>query len=334
MKKSLLLMFALLVLVNVACDQRSREAVPESVKKEIALLPDESIMVMYGDAQKISQSALATDIISRFEGEFRKEMSDSDFVRFKEATGFDPKKDFHSILVGAHEGGSAHENAAVIIHGNFDEQRIVAFIQDEIAKEGKAVQWREETIAGRKVYFGERRPDFGACFVDGSTLYIGKREWLTEVLEGKATPAVPQAFAAGEKSLRYGDQFWISVALDDEAMQNRKAIRELREHFPRVEAVQELVFSARADEGVTFEGRVQCDNEEDSKLVVDLMRGGLAAAKLQVSKDRAAVDALNSIKIDQKGNDALVHGELTKKFFDTLREQKLLFWGEMGGKHI
>lgn len=334
MKKSLLLMFALLVLVNVACDRGSREAVPESVKKEVALLPDESVMVMYGDAQKISQSALAADIISRFEGEFRKEMSDSDFVRFKAATGFDPKKDFHSILVGADEGGPEQENAAVIIHGKFDEQRIVTFMKDEIARHGKEVQWREETIAGRKVYFGERRPDFGACFVDGSTLYVGKREWLAEVLEGKTTPAVPQAFAAGEKSLRYGSQFWMSVAVDAEAMQGRKAMRELREHFPKVEAVKELVFSARADEGVVFEGRVQCDNKEDSKLVVDLMRGGLAAAKLQVSKDRAAVDALNSIKIDQKGNEALVHGELTKKFFDTLREQKLLFWGDLRGKHI
>ncbi len=333
MKKSLLL-FAVMLATVVACDRSERGAVSKAVRDEVALLPDESAMVMYGDVQKISQSELATDIIARVENEMRREMNDSDFVRFKEATGFDPKKDFHSILVGAKEGERNGESAAVIIHGQFDEQRIVAFIKDEASKHEKNMPWQEETIAGRQVYFGERRRDFGVCFVNASTLYLGKRDWLTEVLEGKTTPALPQAFTAAEKSLRYAEQFWLSLALDAEQMGGHSLGRELRENFPKFEAVKDAVFSARAGQGVEFEGRVQCDNEENSKLMVDLLKGGLAAAKLQVSNDRAAVDALNSIKIDHKGDQVLVHGELTKKFFDTLREQKLFLWGDFRGKHI
>ncbi len=330
MKKNILLL-GLLLLSSVACDQASRESVPDKVRAEVALLPDESAMVMYGDVQKISQSALASDIISHFESELHREMSDSEFVKFKEATGFDPKRDLHSVLLGAEEGARRDENAAIIVHGQFDAPRIVAYIKEQAAAREHEPRWQEETIAGHQVYFGERRENFGVCFANANTIYLGRRDWLTEVLEGKTTPAMPQAFLAAEKSLRYGEQFWLGFAIDPAS---QDFARELREKFPKFEAVKDVVFSARAAEGVEFEGLVQCDNEEDSKLIVDLLKGGLAAAKLQVSNDRNAVDALNSIKIESKGKEVLLQGELTKKYFDSLREQKLLFWGDLGRKHI
>lgn len=330
MKKSFLLL-AIALFAVVACDQASRESVPDKVRSEVALLPDESAMVMYGDVQKISQSALASDIISHFESELHHEMGDSEFVKFKEATGFDPKRDLHSVLVGAKEGARHDENAAIIVHGQFDEQRIVSYLKDLAAKHEREPRWQEETIAGHQVYFGERRENFGVCFANANTIYLGKRDWLTEVLESKASPAMPKAFLAAEKSLRYSEQFWIGFAVDPAS---QEFARELREKFPKFEAVQDVAFSARAAEGVEFEGRIQCSNEEDGKLMVDLLKGGLAAAKLQVSNDRNAVDALNSIKIESKGKHVLLQGELTKKYFDSLREQKLLFWGDLGRKHI
>ncbi len=330
MKKNLLLL-GLLLLFSLACDQAARESVPDKVRTEVALLPDESAMVMYGDVQKISQSALAADIIARFESELQRGMSDDEFAKFKEATGFDPKRDLHTVLVGAKNGEHNGENAAVIVHGQFDEQRIVAFLKEQAAKHEHEARWQEETISGHQVYFGERRENFGVCFASANTIYLGRRDWLTEVLEGKASPAMPQAFLAAEKSLRYGEQFWLGFAVDPAS---QDFARELREKFPKFEAVKDVAFSARAGEGVEFEGRVQCDNEENSKLMVDLLKGGLAAAKLQISNDRNAVDALNSIKIEHKGAQVLLQGELTKKYFDSLREQKLLFWGDLGRKHI
>lgn len=330
MKKNILLLGLLLVFC-LACDQGARESVPDKIRSEVALLPDESAMVIYGDVQRISQSALAADVIAHFEGELQREMSDSDFVKFKEATGFDPKRDLHTVLVGAKEGKRNGENAAIIVHGQFDAPRIVAYIKEELAQHERELPWQEENIAGHQVYFGERRENFGICFANANTIYLGRKDWLTEVLEGRATPALPQAFLAAEKSLRYGEQFWLGLAIDPAS---QDFARELREKFPKSEAVKDVAFSARAGEGVEFEGRVQCDNEENSMLIVDLLKGGLAAAKLQVSKDRNAVDALNSIKITSKGNEVLLQGELTKKYFDSLREQKLLFWGDFGRKHI
>jgi hypothetical protein len=318
----------LLLVTALACERRGKIAVQDATRQDALLLPADVNTVMYCDVRNVVQSPLAQDILQQIENHMRKEMSHEKYEEFKSATGFEPKRDLHSVLAGARQVGSHDENFHAILHGQFDEQKMVAFVKQKIDSARHEIPWQEETIAGHRVYFSPKRERSGLCFVNNNTVYVGGRDWLAQALEGKKSGEVPKAFSALENRIRYGDQLWVAVSVDTGLQAEPAFARELRENFPKLESLESLVFSAHVTEGVEFEGQLQCRNSEDSKLMVDLMRGALAAAKLQVSKDRTAVDALNSIKVDQKGERALLRGELTPKFFDTLRAQKLFIWGD------
>ena len=191
---------------------------------------------------------------------------------------------------------------------------------------------QEETVGTHTIYTSAKGRDNRAwCFADANTLYAGDRDWIVALLQGEKpeTRGVPANMLAElEKKVSYGDQFWFAVEITEDMKKAGHVPEELRQQFPKFEDVNAVAFSARVEKGVTFAGEIDCGKAETSKLLVDLMRGGLAAAKLSVAEDRPAVDALNSINIDQKDHKTVVRGELSEDFFKKLREQKLFIWDE------
>ena len=98
--------------------------------------------------------------------------------------------------------------------------------------------------------------------------------------------------------------------------------------MPAFERVESVVFSAKANGAVDFNGMLLCDSNESGQVMVDLMKGALAAAKLAVSNERTKVDELNKIKVFQEGKVAVLQGELTDEFFKTLQESQFHKWNE------
>jgi len=319
----LLLFFGVL-----GCGRENNTAVPEAVRTDARLLPAGVNALMYCDVQNVVHSALAQEVLQQVENRMREEMSHERYEEFKRATGFDPQRDVHSVLIGARHQRQHDENFYAIVHGQFDEQRMIAFIKQKMDSTRHEIRWQEETLAGHRIYINPRKGELALSFVSNNTIYAGNRDWLAEVLSGKNSGKLPGVFVALEKKIRFGDQAWMAVSLDTAMAVEPAFVHELRENFPKLESVKNAVFSAHVSDGVKFEGQLECKNAEDSKLMVDLMRGVLAAAKLRVAEDRAAVDALNSITVEQQSDKAQVHGELTSKFFDTLRARKLFVWGD------
>ena len=320
------IIWLLLFAFTLGCQREGKIALQDAVRQEAQLLPADVNTIMYCDVRNVVQTPLAQDMVQQIEGHMREEMSHERFEEFKNATGFDPKRDLHSILAGARGG---REEFYAIVHGQFDEQKITAYVRQRIEESRHEIPWQEETIAGHRVYFNSKRDREGWCFASANTVYFGSREWLTQVLAGSKSGETPKVLTALENDIRFGDQLWIALSTDTALHAEPAAFaRRLRENFPKFETVESLVFSAHFSSGVEFEGKLQCKSAEDSKLMVDLMRGVLAAAKLQASQDRTAVDALNSIAIDQKAEQAFLHGDLSSKFFETLRAEKLFIWGD------
>ena len=329
--RKLLIPFSLMILASLACERETRVEIPSATYQDLALLHPESSVIAYFDFTKTSQSPLAKEVRSRLERHLKNESHDQDYEEFKQATGFDPERDFHSVLVGASAGPDSEKSLRAIVHGQFDEDRITDFVRQRFEQEKRELPWQEEDIDGHTLYTSVKKPEQGLCFADTNTLYLGDRQWIISILTG--TPAesrtiAPELLASLEKNIRYGDQFWVEVDLTRGLKSTRPFSTALQHSFPRIEELNLMAFSARVTAGVEFEGRINCENDETCKLLVDLMKGALAAAKLRVSRDRPAVDALNRIKIERHGDKAVMHGKLDEKFFDMVREQKLFFWDE------
>ena len=332
--KKLSLLFSLLLVFSLGCGEKTRVEVPDTARQDAKLMPAETNALMYCDFSQIAKSPQADRILAQIEQRLQNEVEHEEYQNFKEATGFDPRKDFHSMLAGALEGKDEDRNWYAVIHGRFDEQRLTSYLKEQVEKKGREIPWQEEIVAGHRVYASNKRPHFGLCFLNESTIYLGNREWIAEVLETKTSGEIPKIFTSAENTVRYGDQFWVKAEVAALHEKQEPFSHDLHRAFPKFDAVEDVVFSAHVSEGMQFEGQILCDNAQDSKLLVDMLKGALAAAKLQVSNDRTAVDALNGVKINHQGNKALVQGELTEKFFETLRTRKLFIWREHGHEVI
>lgn len=321
----------LAMLVSLAC-QRGQTELASAARADLQRLPAASHMVFYCDVDKVTHSPLAEEVLQQLEKHMQREVHDRDFAEFKAATGFDPRRDVHTVLVGAAPLPDSARRFGAIVRGRFDEQRLRDYVKQKAAEEHAESPWREETVGAYTLYIPhEKDGDMAFCFADSTTLYVGERAWLTALLQNEKPESrgiKPAMLAALQRKLRYGDQFWFALELTEEMKKSHHLPAELRHNFPKAEDINAVAFSARVDKGLAFEGQVECGKAETSKLLTEALRGGLAAAKLSVAADRPTVDALNSIAIEQKDNKMVMHGELSEQFFNKLREQKLFIWDE------
>jgi hypothetical protein len=322
--RKIFIVMSLMVFTIFACSETAVVKVASDTKSDLKLLPIESSVLFYCDFSKISDSDLAQEFMPIFDEHIEKEMGDEEFEEFKEFTGFDPQKDFKSVLVAVDKIDHRDSRPHIIIHGNFDEDRIMKYVHEKAEEEDEDISWMEKEIAGHKVYVTEKRDkNFGFTFASDEKMYLGKLDWIEDILEGKTFSSNAEVNKLNE-SIKYGSQFWVSVnALQ---IKNSKPFSQAIRNFPMSEKIAAMTLSAHADNGIKFSGEIACDSPETSELMVDMMRGALAAVKLQVYKDRDAVDAINKIKMKTKGNKVLLNGELDEAFFDKLEELRMLPW--------
>jgi hypothetical protein len=251
-----------------------------------------------------------------------------DFQEILEKTGFDIEKDLHSVLAGF--PGGKHDSShtfAFVATGNFDEQKIINTIKAERdSLKYHRVDLATETYNGKTLYVIKERGEMAFYFPDAQTFVAGDKAWVQSIIDGKsAEQSVKhnQTVAALMSKLRFKDQCW-AVASTAETMD--KMAEELSEHggfkgTRAVKAVQGVTFSATVGQRAELYGEAICDSEENSKLLVDAVKGALATAKLAVSDDRDAVDMLNRFEIDTHGKSVKVAANLDKAFFDKMREK-------------
>ncbi|MDL1879009.1 hypothetical protein FBQ85_28165, partial [Cytophagia bacterium CHB2] len=95
MRKQFLL--ALLALIAITACQRKQTEIPLAAREDFKHLPAASSMILYSDVSKIAQSPLAEEILQVMEERMHEEWQDKDIEEFKTATGFDPRRDIHTI---------------------------------------------------------------------------------------------------------------------------------------------------------------------------------------------------------------------------------------------
>lgn len=328
MKKYVSVLF-LIGLVVAGCSKKPGVEIAEKAKANFKYIPSEANLIFYCDVARVNASPFAQKFLDELDSEIKREMESEEYRAFKEATGLDPRRDFHSILLGSvlAERAAGRRHAYVIIEGAFDRERIVSYLREEAEQRDEDLPWHEEEIDGHTIYTDRHHQDFSAYFADGQTLYLGPRDWVLQVLRGGPEDnleARATDLHAVVKQIKYGDELWLAFDAHALAQDVDSFPAEMRRKVPALEKVSSVVFSAKTNDELDFHGQFVCDSPESGQVLVDLMKGSLAAAKLFVSHERAAVDELNKIQIYQQGNSAVLQGEITDSFIRTLRGHNMM----------
>lgn len=322
-----------LAIVAGGCSKPTITALPSSVDQHLAWIPQTVNGVAYCDVQSLRQSELGQALQKDWSDEIKRMREDRDYKEWLEKAGIDFEKDLHSVLAGFH--GDRRDSAstfAAVITGNFDEQKIantITAMRDslrELHEEYKMSDFVTETYNGKTLYVVKKHGEKAFYIADAHTLVAGNKAWVQAIIDGKtAGESVKQneALMALMNKLPYAEQCWL-VANTAETMETLSEEFGARGEFKGTRAVkslQSVALSANVGQKADLYGEAWCDNEDNSKLLAEAVKGALATAKLAVSDDREAVDMLNRIDVDQAGKSVKFSANLDKAFFDKMREK-------------
>jgi hypothetical protein len=150
--------------------------------------------------------------------------------RFCKVTGLDLLKDIHRIIIGASHAGGGEMKYVIVVHGQFDLEKIDAALADEV--KSKPGEVKIETNGAVKLYAirlkDSKEKAYFAAFADNNTLIVSESaEQTTAGVKGsgKASPALATALAkfGGAESV-YG-----AIVVTDEVKKNFASNQQMRD---------------------------------------------------------------------------------------------------------
>jgi hypothetical protein len=316
-----------------ACGQPGKTSLSTTVQEDLAKLPKNVQSVFYVDVQALKNSELGKEIHQEMDSTMGRHHRDEDYKEFMEATGLDPEKDVHTVLVGLQaqlDGSDSTEHmdgaAFAVVKGNFDENKIVGYLQEKEKKEGRT-GLAVTDYNGKKLYTGPHRK-VTAYFASPNTVLAGTEEWVKQVIDNKLDGSNLPTNADLMKlidQLPHKDQLW-AVGMPGNLMDRVASELSKHENFKAGHTLRSLksgMMSAQVNATADLWASATCTTEEDSRLMSEALKGALAMAKLAVSDDRELVDMLNRFEIEAKGTEVHVSGKIDKVFLDKLKERHL-----------
>jgi hypothetical protein len=125
-------------------------------------------------------------------------------------------------------------------------------------------------------------------------------------------------------SLKYKNDAWFTLNTEPmigEMLDKMNKSSE-GERLAGLKSVKNLNFSMKVNDELIFSGVGNFSDNEKAKLFHDALKGFVATAKLSLSEDRDAVDVLNKIDIDTRGDQVLVNFKMSKDDVEKLMEKR------------
>ena len=244
----------------------------------------------------------------------------ADFDTFVRQTGFDPESDLDRVYVAASEG--AGPRAAFVAYGRFDRERIERYVADQAELELAATD-----VEGIPVYLatGEDGRRGGFALVNAQMVLGGDEATLGQMIRRLGTPGqAPNAeLQALLDRVQYPDGAWFVARGLDRVRGGAPSGGAPSGASPAALAAQAadgVVLSMDfGDDGVPVRAFVVTRADADAGDVADALRGGIAAAKMGVKDEPAALDVLDRAEVEARDGGVEVEAFLTTDFLRAAR---------------
>ena len=322
MKKFLtvLLVFVTSTIILWKCAPERVEPLSTEMKNVIATLPDSSMGIGYINIGAMQESPF----FSMMEKDWHKgPMHSEEYQEFMDATGLDLRKDINQVYFDLVPGTDGEKpEFLTLVMGKFDPKKIT----DYLMSKDEDQEITEQTFEDYKIFLLDN-DQVSFSIVDNNRLIAGSsnlvKSWLKGLKQknqGKIDPDMLEQI----NSLKYKNDAWFTLNTEPMIGEILDKMNESSEgeRLAGLKSVKNLNFSMKVNDELIFSGVGNFSDNEKAKLFHDALKGFVATAKLSLSEDRDAVDVLNKIDIDTRGDQVLVNFKMSKADVEKLMEKR------------
>ncbi len=288
----------------------------------VELLPAESSLILFANLKAIKNSQFTQEYRKFVEEKWHGEKDKEELDEFLEKTGIDPDKDVTGLYLALdlsknEKTAQANDKIAFVLTGDFDTDKIISHLEETLRQDDS--HWEKTTISGKVMFRKQNDREIAFLILNDETLLAGTPEWLMQVASGER----PGREYAGEllQDLRYRNHFWLIVNKDMQNFMPDMKGTPFGKRLAPLGMARLFVLSAQVGDKLRFEGFLQFDEEQNSTLFAEIIRGGLAAMRLGLMDNQQALDALNAISVESMGKKTIVRGEFSSEILALTDEQ-------------
>ncbi len=273
--------------------------------EDLAYLPQDATAVAYANVRAVMDS--------EFRQRLRQVMpTGQDKDQLQQATGIDVERDIDSVVAGFSGADPTEGGAVALVRGRFNEGQIEALARAHGAAVEEYKGKRLITHADLPKTIDARRVEGTAgsvqitkstgciAFLEPGLLAMGDSAAIKRAIDarGSGQNVTTNAELMGfVKDVSNGNTAW-AVGRFDEVMQNKNIPENVKAQIP---PVQWFAVSAHIDGGVSGVIRAEARDDQAGENLRDVVRGGLAAARMMGGQDTRVETMLQSVQLTGTG---------------------------------
>ena len=291
------LIVMMITLLFTGCSLERVESLSDQTIQQIAMLPQNSQVLGYVNAQQMLNSPMYEFIKSE---SGRDPFMNDMYREFTETTGFDLREDIVDLLFAGTLEPDNESAGLFVAFGDYNVDKLTDYItaQDEEKELQHVAYGTHNLIVGDE-------HNFTMCFADSKHFVAGRKDIVTNWLDqfdGKTETKKPDVQLINRiERLPNRQSMWM-------LMETASFLKGLKSPIKGLKNVTRAEMSIKLDESFHMYSHVTCVDDEKAELVHDALRGLLSSMKLAISDDRDAVDVINKIKTNTEGNS--VNGQM------------------------
>jgi hypothetical protein len=166
--------FGLAALVALGgCNQANVAA-----KEDLQLVPKDADIVLMANLNRARNTNIWRKVLDLRDSEPQNKKDYDDFVQ---KCGLDPFKQIDSAFFAFPHGASETKEFAVILRGQFNEEKLVSCTREQAKKDGSDLAISEYN--GKKLYTDTKQGQAFGVILDSKTVAIGGKEWIKKVVD-------------------------------------------------------------------------------------------------------------------------------------------------------
>ena len=257
-----------------------------------AQAPAESVLVLRADVAGLVQSSLYKDLVAQFGDKMAS--TDANYLKFKEATGFNAETDLKSFTMGlaGDLGGAAPPKVYLIAEGTFHQSKM-----EEFAKTSDKM-----TVGSAEGLVTFTSKDEGQAMtmalLNDSTMVVASAEDFAGVAAAvKGGTGLPMAAAVKAGMDQVKGQVGMALILPPTAKDQMKA----NPQTAPLASLQTVMLGVDVSSDVSVSLSAATDSDANGKAVYDVLNGFLAMGKMAMAENVDAKKVMDELKLEQQG---------------------------------